>query len=147
MTGPPTVDIHVDNRLTRTSCPLSPCLSALFEKISTSSDKHLRHGTAYSGNSAFWNIKLSCYTFVFHDLGICDRIRFAYPQTIHSVGIRSKTSFAYPQTFHSVGIRSKTSLAYPQTFLSVSISSKTSFTYPQTFPNVGISNKISNSYP
>ena len=28
MTGPPTVDIHVDNRLTRTSCPLSPCLSA-----------------------------------------------------------------------------------------------------------------------
>ena len=24
MTGPPTVDIHVDNRLTRTSCPLSP---------------------------------------------------------------------------------------------------------------------------
>ena len=54
MTGPPTVDIHVDNRLTRTSCPLSPCLSALFQKISTSSDKHLRHGTAYAGSSAFW---------------------------------------------------------------------------------------------
>ena len=54
MTGPPTVDIHVDNRLTRTSCPLSPCLSVLFSKISTSSDKHLRHGTAYSGSSAFW---------------------------------------------------------------------------------------------
>ena len=42
MTGPPTVDIHVDNRLTRTSCPLSPCLSALFEKISPPPDKHLR---------------------------------------------------------------------------------------------------------
>ncbi len=54
MTGPPTVDIHVDCRLTRTSCPLSPCLSALFQKISTSSDKHLRHGTAYAGSSAFW---------------------------------------------------------------------------------------------
>ena len=54
MTGSPTVDIHVDNRLTRTSCPLSPCLSALFKKISTPSDKHLRHGTACFGSSAFW---------------------------------------------------------------------------------------------
>ena len=32
MTGPPTVDIHVDNRLTRTSCPLSPCLSDFSRK-------------------------------------------------------------------------------------------------------------------
>ena len=40
MTEPPTVDIHVDCRLTRTSCPLSPCLSALFKKISTPADKH-----------------------------------------------------------------------------------------------------------
>ena len=40
MTEPPTVDIHVDNRLTRTSCPLSPCFSALFKKISTPSDRH-----------------------------------------------------------------------------------------------------------
>ena len=30
MTGPPTVDIHVDNRLTRTSCPLSPLSFSTF---------------------------------------------------------------------------------------------------------------------
>ena len=40
MTGPPTDAIHGVNRLTRTSCPLSPCLSALFKKISTPSDRH-----------------------------------------------------------------------------------------------------------
>ena len=40
MTGPPTDVIHGVNRLTRTSCPLSPCLSALFKKISTPSDRH-----------------------------------------------------------------------------------------------------------
>ena len=54
MTGPPTDAIHGVNRLMRTSCPLSPCLSALFKKISTPSDKHLRHGIAYAGSSAFW---------------------------------------------------------------------------------------------
>ena len=40
MPGPPTDAIHGVNRLTRTSCPLSPCLSALFKKISTPSDRH-----------------------------------------------------------------------------------------------------------
>ena len=38
-TGPPTVDIHVNHRLTRTSCSRCPCLSTLFKKISTLSDK------------------------------------------------------------------------------------------------------------
>ena len=32
MTGPPTVDIHVDNRLTRTSCPLSPAFQHFSRK-------------------------------------------------------------------------------------------------------------------
>ena len=40
MTGPPTDAIHGVNRLMRTSCPLPPCLSALFKKISTPSDRH-----------------------------------------------------------------------------------------------------------
>ena len=40
MTGSPTRAIHGADRLTRTSCPLSPCLSALFKKISTPSDRH-----------------------------------------------------------------------------------------------------------
>ena len=56
MTGSPTRTIHGADRLTRTSCPLSPCLSALFKKISTSYDKHLRHGTAYLGSSVFWEV-------------------------------------------------------------------------------------------
>ena len=42
MTGSPTRAIHGADRLTRTSCPLSPCLSTLFEKISPPPDKHLR---------------------------------------------------------------------------------------------------------
>ena len=42
MTGAPTRAIHGADRLTRTSCPLSPCLSTLFEKISPPPDKHLR---------------------------------------------------------------------------------------------------------
>ena len=83
----------------------------------------------------------------FHDLGICNRISFSYPQTFHSVGISSKTSFSYPQAFHSVGISNETSFSYPQTFLSVGISNKTSFSYPQTFLSVGISNETSFSYP
>ena len=40
MTGLPTDAIHGVNRLTRTSCLLSPCLSTLFKKISTPSDRH-----------------------------------------------------------------------------------------------------------
>ena len=40
MTGSPTRAIHGADRLTRTSCPLSPCLSTLFKKISTPSDRH-----------------------------------------------------------------------------------------------------------
>ena len=42
MTGSPTRALHGANRLTRTSCPLSPCLSTLFKKISTPFDKHPR---------------------------------------------------------------------------------------------------------
>ena len=42
MTGSPTRAIHGADRLTRTSCPLSPCLSTLFEKMSPPPDKHLR---------------------------------------------------------------------------------------------------------
>ena len=42
MMGGPTHVLHGTNRLTRTSCPLSPCLSALFEKISPPLDKHPR---------------------------------------------------------------------------------------------------------
>ena len=82
----------------------------------------------------------------FHDLGICNRISFSYPQTFHSVGISNKTSFSYHQTFHSVGISNKTSFSYHQTFHSVGISSKTSFPYHQTFHSVGISSKTSFSY-
>ena len=74
--------------------------------------------------------KVPCYTFGFHDLGICNRTSFSYPQTFLSVGISGKTSFLYPQTFHSVGISNETSFSYPQTFHSVGISGKTSFSYP-----------------
>ncbi len=40
MTGSPTRALHGADRLTRTLCPLSPCRSALFKKISTPSNRH-----------------------------------------------------------------------------------------------------------
>ena len=117
--------------------------SSLFVENSHPETLHRDMCIACSGSSALWNIKLPCYTFGFHDLGICNRISFPYPQTFLSVGISNETSFSYPQTFHSVGISNETSFSYPQTFHSVGISNKTSFSYPQTFHSVGISNKTS----
>ena len=61
-TGPPTRAVHGANRLTRTSCPLSPCLSTLFKKISTPSDRH--RGMTFRPPWAFCVLglckKLSC---------------------------------------------------------------------------------------
>ena len=56
MTGPPTRAIHGADRLTRTSCPAFPLSFSTFLEISTSYDKHLRHGTAYPGSSVFWKV-------------------------------------------------------------------------------------------
>ena len=48
--------------LTRTSCPLSPCLSTLFKKISTPSDRHRSMTFRPPWRSVFWvyTEKLSC---------------------------------------------------------------------------------------
>ena len=65
MTEPPTDAIHGVNRLTRTSCPLSPWCSTLFKKMSTPSDKHPRKdsppvvgvlcfGKTSKPNSCYW---------------------------------------------------------------------------------------------
>ena len=59
MTGSPTRALHVRQPsharmawLTRTSCPLSPCLSTLFKKISTPSDRH--RGMTFHSSWAFY---------------------------------------------------------------------------------------------
>ena len=87
MTGSPTRAIHGADRLTRTSCPLSPCLSTLFKKISTPSDRH--RGMTFRPPWAFcvlkipWkNIKpISCYWFLYsskviHILNSCFQILY-----------------------------------------------------------------------
>ena len=120
---------------------------SLFIRKFTSGDLTSRHVYRMLREFSVLKYKVPCYTFGFHDLGICNRTSFSYPQTFLSVGISGKTSFLYPQTFHSVGISNETSFSYPQTFHSVGISNETSFSYPQTFLSVGISNKTSFSYP
>mgnify|MGYP001653928747 FL=1 len=120
---------------------------SLFIRKFTSGDLTSRHVYRMLREFSVLKYKVPCYTFGFHDLGICNRTSFSYPQTFLSVGISGKTSFLYPQTFHSVGISNETSFSYPQTFHSVGISNKTSFSYPQTFHSVGISGKTSFSYP
>ena len=71
MTGSPTRAIHGADRLTRTSCPLSPCLLTLFKKISTPSDRH--RGMTFRPPWAFCVLKIpwkntesiSCYWFLY----------------------------------------------------------------------------------
>ena len=87
MTGPPTVDIHVDNRLTRTSCPLSTLsFSTFLENINilrqTSSTWH-RILREFCVLKIPWKTtkSISCYWFLYsskviHILNSCFQILY-----------------------------------------------------------------------
>ena len=147
MTGSPTRALHGADRLTRTSCPLSPCLLTLFKKISTPSNRH--RGVTFHPPWAFCVLTFPLLSFIQLSatwVSATEQICHTQPFSIVWVSVTEQACHTQPFFITWVSATEQASHTHPFFIAWVSVTEQVCHTHPFSITWVSAKEQASHTH-